>query len=487
MSVSYVKARAEGLGLNADVGVIERPERLIIGLTSIGLSGLGIPYVLPIGMWALAAGTAFTLCQRMRAVYVDAKAKAAQSAAAQSPAAVTAQSATAVRGGTGPCGRAVPGGSSPRRTRTRAARPRAVTRRRAVRGSLMETETFRERLVSAAFGAGWNLVCRLPESVARALFNFGADVAWRRQGPGVRVLEGNLVRVLATDSAFSDTDREFGAELRALSRAVMRSYARYYLETFRLQIIPDERIRAGMHVNQENVDLTLEHMKNGRGVIYALPHMGDFEQAGRWVILVGAGSFTTVAERLKPESVFQKFLAFRQGLGMEVLPTTGGPHPFGVMAQRLRAGKLICIVADRDLSDTGVEVEFFGEKALFPAGPAALAVQTGAALMPVSCWFVGETEWAAHVYDEIPVPAEGSRKEKAAAMTQALAAVFEQAIREHPEDWHMLQKVFVSDLDPERLARSRARAVAGTVRPRPTVPAPRTVPGMTLQGARPCG
>ncbi len=187
----------------------------------------------------------------------------------------------------------------------------------------------------------------------------------------------------------------------------MRSYARYYLETFRLQIIPDERIRAGMHVNQENVDLTLEHMKNGRGVIYALPHMGDFEQAGRWVILVGAGSITAPAERLKPESVFQKFLAFRQGLGMEVVPTTGGPHPFGVMAQRLRAGKLVTIVADRDLSDTGVEVDFFGEKALFPAGPAALAVQTGAALMPVSCWFVGEAEWAAHVYDEIPVPADG--------------------------------------------------------------------------------
>src|SRR5882672_1271572 len=116
----------------------------------------------------------------------------------------------------------------------------------------METETFRERLVSAAFGAGWNLVCRLPESVARAFFNFGADVAWRRQGPGVRVLEGNLVRVLRTDSAFSENDSEFGAELRTLSRAVMRSYARYYLEAFRLQIIPDARLMAGMHVNQEN-------------------------------------------------------------------------------------------------------------------------------------------------------------------------------------------------------------------------------------------
>jgi lauroyl/myristoyl acyltransferase len=325
-------------------------------------------------------------------------------------------------------------------------------------------ETLRERLASAAFGAGWSLACRLPEPAARALFNLGADVAWRRQGGGVRVLESNLIRVLRTDPADSGTPHPDGTdadgtELRRLSRTVMRSYARYYLEAFRMQVIPAERIAAGMHVNVANADLTLEYMKNGRGVIYALPHMGDFEQAGRWVIGYGAGSFTTVAERLKPESVFQRFLAFRQGLGMEVLPTTGGSHPFGVMAQRLRAGKLVCLVADRDLSDTGVEVDFFGEKALFPAGPAMLAVQTGAALMPVACWFVAATEWGAHIYDEIPIPAEGSRKEKAAAMTQSMAAVFEQAIREHREDWHMLQKVFVSDLDPDRLARSRSTDV----------------------------
>jgi lauroyl/myristoyl acyltransferase len=328
-------------------------------------------------------------------------------------------------------------------------------------------ETLRERLVGAAFGAAWSLVCRLPEPVARALFTAGADVAWRRQGAGVQVLEGNLMRVCGTDPAVSgtpDSDAAVvdGKELRLLSREVLRSYARYYLETFRMQVIPADRIATGMHVNFANADLTLEYLKNGRGVIYALPHMGDFEQAGRWVIGYGAGSFTTVAERLKPESVFRRFLDFRQGLGMEVLATTGGPHPFGVMAQRLRAGKLVCLVADRDLSDTGVEVDFFGEKALLPAGPAALAVQTGAALMPVGCWFVGESEWGAHIYDEIPIPAEGSRKEKVAAMTQAMAAVFEQAIREHPQDWHMLQQVFVNDLDPDRLARSRNRKASGT-------------------------
>jgi KDO2-lipid IV(A) lauroyltransferase len=306
----------------------------------------------------------------------------------------------------------------------------------------------RERLIGAAFGVGWTLVCRLPESWARAAFAVGADIAWRRQGHSVQVLEGNLLRVLGLDAD--------GKELRRLSREVMRSYARYYLEVFRIQVIPGQRIMDGMHIEGDaNVELTLEYMKNGRGVIYALPHMGDFEQAGAWIIGRGAGSFTTVAERLKVDSVYDRFLKFRQDLGMEVLPTTGGPHPFGVMAQRLRAGKLICIVADRDLSDTGVEVEFFGEKALLPAGPAALAVQTGAALMPVSCWFVGDSEWGARVHEEIPVPERGDRKEKVAVMTQQLAIVFEQAIREHPEDWHMLQRVFVADLDPERLARSR--------------------------------
>jgi KDO2-lipid IV(A) lauroyltransferase len=312
----------------------------------------------------------------------------------------------------------------------------------------------KDRLLSMAFGAGWSLVCKLPESWARKLFTLGADIAWHRQGGGVQVLEGNLLRVLGPG-----TD---GAELRAMSRKVMRSYARYYMEAFRIQAIPIERVLAGMHNDSPNIPLSLKYLQNGRGVIYALPHCGDYEIAAAWIIAKGAGSLTTVAERLKPESVFQRFLKFRQDIGMEVLPTSGGPHPFGVMAQRLRAGKLVCLVADRDLSDTGVEVDFFGEKALMPAGPAMLAIQTGAALMPVSCSFVGDDEWGTYVYDEIPVPAHGNRREKAAIMTQQLAAAYEKAIRERPEDWHMLQKVFVADLDPERLARSREKAKAAS-------------------------
>jgi phosphatidylinositol dimannoside acyltransferase len=303
------------------------------------------------------------------------------------------------------------------------------------------------RLTGLAYQLGWKLICRVPESWVHWAFTKVADIAWRRQGPSVQVLEANLHRVLAYSQASPDVD---GKELRTLSRATLRSYARYWLEVFRLPAIPIERLVAGMHIAPEGEAELFANLKAGRGAIIALPHMGNFEQAGAWVVARGVGSFTTVMERLKPESVYEAFVRFREGLGMEVLPLTGGPHPFGILAQRLRAGKLVCLVSDRDLTDSGVEVELFGEKARIAAGPAALAVQTGAALMPTATWFEGD-EWGAHIYEEIPVPASGTRAEKVAEMSQQLAHVFSDAIAEHPQDWHMLQRVFTADLDPARL------------------------------------
>jgi phosphatidylinositol dimannoside acyltransferase len=190
-------------------------------------------------------------------------------------------------------------------------------------------------------------------------------------------------------------------------------------------------------------------------VVFALPHMGNYDQAGAWIIAKGAGSITTVAERLEPESVYGRFVAFREGIGVEVLPASGGTSSaFGILARRLRAGKLVCLVCDRDVTGGGMEVEFFGEKARMMGGPAALAVQTGAALMPVILWFEGDG-WGVHIHEEIPVPAEGDGEQQAAAMMmQEVARLFEAGIRAHPQDWHMLQRVFVADLDPERLRRA---------------------------------
>jgi phosphatidylinositol dimannoside acyltransferase len=320
-----------------------------------------------------------------------------------------------------------------------------------------------ERLTGYAYQLGWKLICRLPESWARWAFSEVADIAWRRQGPKVQVLEANLRRVLSysqgrpvVDGPEVDGPEVDGKELRALSRAALHSYARYWLEVFRLPAIPVERIVSGMHIDPAGEAELFANLKAGRGVVVALPHMGNFEQAGAWVVARGAGTFTTVAERLRPESVYEAFVSFRQSLGMEVLPLTGGHSPFGTLAQRLRAGGLVCLVSDRDLKETGVEVEMFGEQARI-AATAALALHTGAALMPVGTWFEGD-DWGAHIYEEIPVPASGTRAEKVAEMSQLMARVFEQAIAEHPQDWHMLQRVFTADLDPARLSPVRVPA-----------------------------
>jgi phosphatidylinositol dimannoside acyltransferase len=308
-----------------------------------------------------------------------------------------------------------------------------------------------DRLADAAYGLGWTAVCRLPESWARWVFQCAGDIAWRRQGPRVQVLEANLRRVIGPGPS--------GTELRALSRAALRSYARYWMEVFRLPVISQQRIVGNtISISEDKEKALLANLAAGRGVVVALPHMGNWEQGGAWIIARGAGKLTTVAERLKPESVYLRFLAFREALGFEVLPASGGNSRFGVLAQRLRAGGLVCLPVDRDVTGGGIEVEFFGEKARMMAGPAALAVHTGAALMPATLWYEGDRS-AVDIHEEIPVPEGGDRREKVAAMTQELARVFEAGITARPADWHMLQRMFVADLDPERLA---AAGAAGT-------------------------
>jgi len=309
----------------------------------------------------------------------------------------------------------------------------------------------KDRIIDASYAAGWRLVCRLPESWAQRAFGLGAEVAWRRQGPRVQVLEANLVRVLGPGVD--------GKTLRAASREVLRRYARYWLEIFRLPVMPVDRLAGGINDPAGQVKMIFDIMASGRGVVVALPHMGNWDQAAAWFIAHGAGSLTTVMERLKPEAVYERFVTFREGLGMEVLPASGGTRPFGILAQRLRAGKFVALPCDRDVTGSGIEVEFFGERAKMMAGPAALAVRTDAALVPAVLWFADDGRCGVKFGAEIARPAAGTRAEQVAAMMQEVADFFEQGIREHPYDWLMLQKVFVADLDPDRQARAAAQAL----------------------------
>lgn len=172
------------------------------------------------------------------------------------------------------------------------------------------------------------------------------------------------------------------AELDELVRRGLRSYARYWMEAFRLPALSREQILATFRLDQE--ELLSSAVAAGRGVVIALPHAGNWDAAGAWVAANG-WPITTVAERLKPEGVYERFLAFRQRLGMEILPTQGGERPaFDVLVDRLRAGAVVPLLADRDLSARGVEVDFFGARTRMPAGPALLALRTGAPLYVAS-------------------------------------------------------------------------------------------------------
>ncbi|WP_327669692.1 MULTISPECIES: phosphatidylinositol mannoside acyltransferase [unclassified Streptomyces] len=292
-----------------------------------------------------------------------------------------------------------------------------------------------DRITDALYGLGWATVKKLPEPVAQRLGRTIADAAWKKRGKGVRQLEANLARVVP------DATPE---RLQQLSKKNMRSYLRYWMESFRLPAWSKARIREGVSI--KDVDYLTEGLDSGKGVVLALPHMGNYDLAGAWVTTKLDTPFTTVAERLKPETLYDRFVAYREGLGMEVLPHTGGAA-FGTLARRLRAGGLVCLVADRDLSSSGVEVKFFGETTRMPAGPAMLAQQTGALLLPVTLWYDDSPIMRGRVHPPVDVPETGTRAEKTSVMTQALADAFATGIADHPEDWHMLQRLWLADLD----------------------------------------
>jgi phosphatidylinositol dimannoside acyltransferase len=286
-----------------------------------------------------------------------------------------------------------------------------------------------------AYAAGWMAVRTVPEFAARNAFDAGARYAARNGGPDQ--LRKNLARVIGVPPAqVPDT----------LMRASLASYGRYWREAFRLPTM-DHRVLARQidetFRGADNIDAALAA---GRGVVLALPHSGNWDMAGVWLAQT-RGTFTTVAERLKPESLYRRFIGYRESLGFEVLPLSGGDRPpFEVLCERLRDNRVVCLMAERDLTRTGVEVDFFGEPTRMPAGPAKLALATGAALCAAHCWNEPDA-WPV----SISVPLDCSSGD-VKTVTQLLADHFTRNIAAHPEDWHMLQPQWLADLSDDRRA-----------------------------------
>jgi KDO2-lipid IV(A) lauroyltransferase len=289
-------------------------------------------------------------------------------------------------------------------------------------------------LTEFGYVAGWRLARVLPRPVVAAAFRAGADRAHRARGKGATRLRANLRRVVGPELP--------EAELDALVRRGLRSYARYWMEAFRLPSLSREQILAGFHLGGS--ELLAADVAAGRGAVVALPHAGNWDAAGAWVAATG-WPITTVAERLKPEGVYQRFLAFRRTLGMEILPTHGGTRPaFDVLVDRLGAGAVVPLLADRDLSARGIEVDFFGGRTRMPAGPALLAIRTGAPLYVASLWY--EPEMArAQLEGPLPVPGSDSAPldERVRVLTQRIADCLAAGIARYPQDWHMLQRMWL--------------------------------------------
>jgi lauroyl/myristoyl acyltransferase len=281
--------------------------------------------------------------------------------------------------------------------------------------------------VARAYFFGWSIVRRISEKSAGALFSNLGTWMYGRNGKSVDRLRSNLSRVFPKLAP---------KDLEVLVRRGVLSYMRYWMETFRSPDWDRERILSTVTVSNEH--LLLDPINNHSGVVVSLPHAGNWDHAGSYFCTRGA-QLVTVAEVLKPRALFEKFLAYRQAIGMEVLPLDSRAFP--TLMQRARDGKLIALVADRDLSSSGIDVQFFGGVARMPAGPAIVAIRTG---IPLVTAFVSYTETGIHVdLKEIAIPDGVDEAARVKATVQLCADNFAEGIKAFPHDWHMMQRIWV--------------------------------------------
>ena len=292
----------------------------------------------------------------------------------------------------------------------------------------------KDNLSAYLYFAGWRLVRWLPESTAYKLAYSASDFLVKRNGKSVQRLRSNLSRTQPGMTAL---------DLDLLVIEAMRSYMRYWCDTFRLPDWSKERIIKTTSVTNEH--LLTDAIAAGTGVIVAVPHAGNWDHAGAYFCAKGI-RLVTVAERLKPEKLFLKFLAYRQAMGMEVLPLDG--RVLSTLEERLNEGALVALVSDRDLSRSGIEVDFFGGTARMPAGPALLALRTKAPLITA---FVTYTQSGVHIeFRNIILPSSGDESTKVNEIVQMTAQYFADGIAENPQDWHMLQRIWIDGDFKER-------------------------------------
>ena len=297
------------------------------------------------------------------------------------------------------------------------------------------TRSVKNQLVYYSFTAAAAIFGALPASVVRRLGIWAGTYASKRSSARRDLLSSHMRRVLGPDAS--------NAEVQKAVDGMYRSYGQYWAETFWFR--PRRREAIINSVDRVHFQPVLDAQAAGRGIVFAVPHVGNWEIAG--VIARDLGlDLMAVAEDLPNPLITQWFIDVRNDFGIDIV-LTSDPERRSKMIRRLKAGGALALLADRDVTGKGVTVEFFGEDTTVPAGPVALAELTNSVVLPVVVYFKDEGGYTIEVGDPIETPDTGTRSERVQLGSQRVADALEAQIRKHPSQWHLFQPNWPSDFD----------------------------------------
>lgn len=311
------------------------------------------------------------------------------------------------------------------------------------------TSSVRTRRVTmdeVLYRSGAALARRLPQSVGAAITRSLSRGAYRLLGERRFLTERRLLRVCGPDLE--------GEALARAVRASFESYARYWFDGARLSGLDADAVNAGFSI--EGFHHIQEAIDSGTAPVVALPHLGGWEWAGSWMARIAGYPVISVAEPLELARLFEWMVEERRRVGIDIVPL--GPDVVSALIKSIRAGQVVCLLADRQVGRGGVEVEFFGERTLLPGGPAALALRTSAAILPAAVYQDGPSHRCV-VMPQVPAQRQGKLRSDVVRITQDLARSLEGLIRAAPEQWHLMQPNWPSDEEALRRFRNQAGRV----------------------------
>ena len=288
------------------------------------------------------------------------------------------------------------------------------------------------KLIVFAYKLASSLIKAIPNHLLSKVSNVLGRVAYRLSSDKKVLVKRNMLRVHKGQITNLEIDQK--------TKQAFVSYAKYWIDSAKMQSLTDYHIDAGFTVEG------FEHIENawseGPGPILALPHLGVWEWAGRWLTCRPKFEVTVVVEPQQPKELFEFMMSYRESFGMNVIPL--GPNAGKKVIKAIKSNHVVCLLCDRDIEGTGVKVSFFGEETTIPAGPATLSIRTGAKIIPVAVYQRARSHHAI-VKPPLNSMRQGSLREDVARISQKIAGSFEELILLEPEQWHLMSPNWPSD------------------------------------------